>query len=57
MKKLGKKLHSTYETVEAFACICNCFCSGRCVCSPVLASYNNLNLYDNNIVSKNASSF
>lgn len=27
MKKLGKKLQMTCETVEAFACYCSCTCS------------------------------
>lgn len=31
MKKLGKKVKSVPNTIEAYACICSCYCS-NCNC-------------------------
>ncbi|RCX15466.1 putative bacteriocin precursor [Anaerobacterium chartisolvens] len=45
MKKLGKKLHTTYETIEAFAeCVCACN-----LCSILIKNttrFNNRNFRD-----------
>ena len=40
MKKLGKKVSTTLETVEAYACICSCYCS---TCYGTYNYYNNVN--------------
>lgn len=32
MKKLGKKVHKSMETIEAYACRCGCSCSCANVC-------------------------
>ncbi len=42
MRKLGKKIHSTEETIEAYCRSCsNCGCNGSCyyLCKPGDPSY------------------
>jgi putative bacteriocin precursor len=35
MKKLGKKLNSTHETLKAYCnCACEAGCKVKCACSP-----------------------
>ena len=39
MKKLGKKLKASRETIAAYACYCNCNQGCTCNCPVYYASY------------------